>query len=144
MKLTETQLRRIIREAIHRKTSFQMTDEDWDKQEKLMNIDTFHEPGMSRMVLSYRVEEGFNHEYGYDWNDERPLVFWVPKGTGSVYYATDPGYPTEYVMVVKETGRIRGARTYYIPFEEDDLDRYQEEGVLSAPYHPKYTGFRPR
>ena len=144
MKLTELQLRRIIREAINRKTSSQMTDEDWDKQDKLMNIDPLQEPGMSRMVLSYRVEEDFDHEYGYDWNSGRALVFYVPRGTGSVYYATDPEYPTEYVMVVKEAGRIRGARTFYIPIDQADLDRYEQEGVLSAPYHPKHIGFRPR
>lgn len=121
-----------------------MTDEDWDKQDKLMDIDVLKEPGMSRMVLSYRIEKDFDHEYGYDWNDNRSLAFYVPKGTGSVYHATDPEYPTEYVMVVKESGRIRGARIFYIPIDEADLDRYEEQGLLSAPYHPKYIGFRPR
>lgn len=144
MKLTKRQLKRIIREAIHRKSSLEMTDEDWDKQDKLMDIDTQVEPSMSRQVLSYRVEREFEHEYGYDWNREKPLVFFVPKGTGSVYFATDPGYPTEYVMVVKETGRIRGSRTHYIPMDQGDLDWYEQQGVLSAPYHPEYIGFRPR
>ena len=140
MRLTESQLRRIIREAIHRKSSSEMTDEDYDKQDKLMDIDTLVEPSTSRQVLSYSIEKDFFHEYGYDWNEEKALTFYVPKGTGSLYYATDPGYPTEYVMAVKESGRIRGARTFYIPMDEADLDRYGEQGILSAPYHPKYTG----
>ena len=122
MKLSKRQLRRIIREAIQ-------SDEYYEKMEVKMDLDVTKPVGESRQVYGVRILEDFDFVYGYDQADEKDLYWYIPKGKAYVCYATDPGYPAEYVLVSVERRRFN-TRRLYIPVEHEDLERYEKEGVL--------------
>ena len=122
MKLSKRQLRRIIREAIQ-------SDEYYEKLDAKMDLDVTKPVGESKQVYSVRINKSFDFVYGYDQVDEKDLYWHIPKGRAYVCYATDPGYPAEYVMVSVERRRTY-TRRLYIPVEEEDLERYESEGVL--------------
>ena len=122
MRITLPKLRRIIREAIQ-------SDEYYKKLDAKMALDVTKPVGESKQVYSVRINKGFDFVYGYDYGDETNLYWWIPKGRAYVCYATDPGYPAEYVMVSVERRR-NGTRRLYIPVEHEDLERYEREGVL--------------
>lgn len=122
MKLTKSQLRRIIREAIQ-------SDEYYEKLEAKMDLDVTKPVGVSKQVYSVRINKDFDFVYGYDQVEEEDLYWHIPKGKADVCYATDPGYPAEYVLVSVERRRF-STRRLYIPVEEEDLERYEREGVL--------------
>jgi len=128
MKLTKRQLQRIIREAIH------YAEHD-EKLEAKMDLDVTKPVGESKQVYSVRILEDFDFVYGYDQADEKDLHWYIPKGGAYVCYATDPGYPAEYVLVSVERRRFN-TRRLYVPIEEEDLERYEREGVLEY-YHSK-------
>ena len=121
-KLTETQLRRIIREAIK-------SDEYYEKLEAKMTLDITKPVGESKQVYSVRILRSFDFVYGYDQIDEKDLSWYIPRGNAYVCYATDPGYPAEYVLISVERRRSY-TRRLYIPIEHEDLERYEREGVL--------------
>jgi len=122
MKLSKRQLVRIIREAIR-------SDEYYEKLEAKMDLDITKPVGESKQVYSVRINKSFDFVYGYDQVDEKDLFWHIPKGRAYVCYATDPGYPAEYVLVSVERRRSY-TRRLYIPVEEEDLERYESEGVL--------------
>ena len=122
MKLSITQLRRIIREAVQ-------SDDYYEKMEAKMDLDITKPVGESKQVYSVRINKSFDFVYGYDQVDEQDLFWHIPKGRAYVCYATDPGYPAEYVLVSVERRRSY-TRRLYIPVEEEDLERYEKEGVL--------------
>ena len=122
MKLSKRQLVRIIREAIR-------SDEYYEKLEAKMDLDITKPVGESKQVYSVRINKSFDFVYGYDQVDEKDLFWHIPKGRAYVCYATDPGYPAEYVLVSVERRRSY-TRRLYIPVEEEDLERYEKEGVL--------------
>ena len=119
MKTTIPKLRRIIREAI----------ESDAQLEAKMALDITKEVGVSNQVYGVRIHKDFDLVYGYDYGDEKDLSWYIPKGGAYVCYATDPGYPAEYVLVSVERRRFN-TRRLYIPIEEEDLERYESEGVL--------------
>ena len=122
MKLSKRQLVRIIQEAIR-------SDEYYEKLEAKMDLDITKPVGESKQVYSVRINKSFDFVYGYDQVDEKDLFWHIPKGRAYVCYATDPGYPAEYVLVSVERRRSY-TRRLYIPVEEEDLERYEKEGVL--------------
>ena len=122
MKLSKAQLRRIIREAIQ-------SDEYYEKLDAKMDLDITKPVGESKQVYSVRILKSFDFVYGYDQVDEKDLYWHIPKGRAYVCYAADPGYPAEYVLVSVERRRTY-TRRLYIPVEEEDLERYESEGVL--------------
>ena len=122
MRITLPKLRRIIREAIQ-------SDEYYEKLDAKMDLDVTKPVGESKQVYSVRIHKSFDFVYGYDQVDEKDLFWHVPKGKAYVCYATDPGYPAEYVMVSVERRRSY-TRRLYIPVEEEDLERYESAGVL--------------
>ena len=122
MKTTIPKLRRIIREAIE-------SDAKAKAVEAKMDLDVTKEVGLSNQVYSVAIYKDFDLVYGYDYGDEKDLSWYIPKGRAYVCYATDPGYPAEYVLVSVERRRSY-TRRLYIPVEEEDLERYASEGVL--------------
>ena len=122
MKLSKRQLRHIIREAIQ-------SDEYYEKLDAKMDLDVTKPVGESKQVYSVRINKDFDFVYGYDQVDEKDLYWYIPKGRAYVCYATDPGYPAEYVLVSVERRRSY-TRRLYIPVEHEDLERYESEGVL--------------
>ena len=122
MKLSITQLRRIIREAVQ-------SDDYYEKMEAKMDLDITKPVGESKQVYSVRINKSFDFVYGYDQVDEQDLYWHIPKGRAYVCYATDPGYPAEYVLVSIERRRSY-TRRLYIPIEHEELERYEREGVL--------------
>ena len=122
MRITLPKLRRIIREAIQ-------SDEYYEKLEAKMDLDVTKPVGESKQVYSVRINKSFDFVYGYDQVDEKDLFWHIPRGKAYVCYATDPGYPAEYVLVSVERRRSY-TRRLYIPVEEEDLERYEKEGVL--------------
>lgn len=122
MRLSKTHLRRIIREAIQ-------SDEYYEKLDAKMDLDVTKPVGESKQVYSVRINKDFDFVYGYDQVEEEDLYWYIPKGRAYVCYATDPGYPAEYVLVSVERRRFN-TRRLYIPVEEEDLERYEREGVL--------------
>ena len=122
MKISKGQLKRIIREAIQ-------SDEYHEKLEAKMDLDVTQPVGESKQVYSVRILEDFDFVYGYDQVEEKDLYWYIPKGRAYVCYATDPGYPAEYVLVSVERRRSY-TRRLYIPVDEEDLERYEKEGVL--------------
>ena len=122
MRITLPKLRRIIREAIQ-------SDEYYEKLEAKMDLDISQPVGESKQVYSVRILEDFDFVYGYDQVEEKDLYWYIPKGRAYVCYATDPGYPAEYVLISVERRRSY-TRRLYIPVDEEDLERYEKEGVL--------------
>ena len=122
MKISKGQLKRIIREAIQ-------SDEYHEKLEAKMDLDVTQPVGESKQVYSVRILEDFDFVYGYDQVEEKDLYWYIPKGRAYVCYATDPGYPAEYVLISVERRRSY-TRRLYIPVDEEDLERYEKEGVL--------------
>ena len=122
MRITLPKLRRIIREAIQ-------SDEYYEKLEAKMDLDITKPVGESKQVYSVRINKSFDFVYGYDQVDEKDLFWHIPKGRAYVCYATDSGYPAEYVLVSVEPRRSY-TRRIYIPIEHEDLERYENEGVL--------------
>ena len=122
MKISKRQLRRIIRESIK-------SDAEAKVVEAKMDLDVTKEVGLSNQVYSVAIYKDFDLVYGYDYGDEKDLSWYIPKGRAYVCYATDPGYPAEYVLVSVERRRSY-TRRLYIPVEEEDLERYASEGVL--------------
>ena len=122
MKLSKRQLRHIIREAIQ-------SDEYYEKLDAKMDLDVTKPVGESKQLYSVRINKDFDFVYGYDQVDEKDLYWYIPKGRAYVCYATDPGYPAEYVLVSVERRRSY-TRRLYIPVEHEDLERYESEGVL--------------
>lgn len=110
---------RIIREAIESDTQI----------EAKMALDITKPVGESDTVYTVRILQDFDLVYGYDYGDEKDLSWYIPKGKAYVCYATDPGYPAEYVLQSVERRRSY-TRRLYIPVEEEDLERYEKEGVL--------------
>ena len=106
MKLSKRQLRRIIREAIQ-------SDEYYEKMEVKMDLDVTKPVGESKQVYSVRILEDFDFVYGYDQVDEKDLYWYIPKGKAYVCYATDPGYPAEYVLVSVERRRFNTSCLLY-------------------------------
>lgn len=122
MRIALPKLRRIIREAIQ-------SDEYYKKLDAKRDLDITKPVGESKQVYSVRINQSFDFVYGYDQNEGQDLSWYIPKGKAYVCYATDPGYPAEYVMVSVERRRFN-TRRLYIPIEEEDLERYESEGVL--------------
>jgi hypothetical protein len=128
MKITKRRLRRIIREAIQ-------SDKYEEKLEAKMGLDITKPVRESNPIYSVRILKSFDFVYGYvqsgDAYAQNQLYWRLPKGRASVSRATDPGYPAEYVLTsTVEYVSPRVTSTKYIPIEEEDLKRYESEGVL--------------